>query len=51
MYLDEDTLGFFNENDINRVLMDRFCYGLKWMYRSAVSVPSLTIPHHVSPQT
>jgi len=35
MYLDEDTLGFFNENDINRVLMDRFCYGLKWMYRSA----------------
>jgi len=35
MYLDEDTLGFFDENDINRVLMDRFCYGLKWMYRSA----------------
>eukprot|EP00300_Choanocystis_sp_HF-7_P036442 c52289_g1_i1.p1 GENE.c52289_g1_i1~~c52289_g1_i1.p1 ORF type:complete len:240 (-),score=25.64 c52289_g1_i1:35-754(-) len=35
MYLDEDTLGFFNEGDINRVLMDRFCYGLKWMYRSA----------------
>jgi len=35
MYLDEDTMGMFDESDIDRVLMDRFCYGIKWMYRSA----------------
>jgi hypothetical protein len=35
MYLDEDTLGMFDESDIDRILMDRFCYGIKWMYRSA----------------
>lgn len=36
MYLDEDTMGMFDESDIDRILMDRFCYGIKWMYRSAV---------------
>ena len=35
MYLDEDTMGMFDETDIDRILMDRFCYGIKWMYRSA----------------
>jgi hypothetical protein len=35
MYLDEDTMGMFDEQDIDRILMDRFCYGIKWMYRSA----------------
>lgn len=35
MYLDEDTMGMFDEADIDRILMDRFCYGIKWMYRSA----------------
>lgn len=34
-YLDEDTMGMFDEKDIDRILMDRFCYGIKWMYRSA----------------
>ena len=31
MYLDEDTMGMFDEADIDRILMDRFCYGIKWM--------------------
>ncbi len=36
MHLDEDTMGMFDQADIDRILMDRFCYGIKWIYRSAV---------------
>ena len=35
MYLDEDTMGWYTPDDIQHIMMDRFCYGIKWLYRSA----------------
>eukprot|EP00298_Acanthocystis_sp_HF-20_P026825 c4657_g1_i1.p2 GENE.c4657_g1_i1~~c4657_g1_i1.p2 ORF type:complete len:233 (+),score=86.42 c4657_g1_i1:34-699(+) len=35
MYLDEDTMGWFLPDDVEHVMQDRFCYGVKWIYRSA----------------
>jgi len=35
MYLDEDTMGWFLPDDVEHVIQDRFCYGVKWIYRSA----------------
>ena len=52
MYLDEDTMGMFDEADIDRILMDRFCYGIKWMYRRDASRTSRarpTPPPHPAP--
>lgn len=35
MFLDEDTMGWYTPDDIQHIMMDRFCYGIKWLYRSA----------------
>lgn len=35
MYLDEDTGGWYLPQDVRIVIMDRFCYGIKYLYRSA----------------